>query len=230
MESALLKLPATPSTEPNGRQAHLFLALVPGTAALGEGPRSWGKDPEAGGYLGGSQSLSAPWRESPVQARPRPAEGPRARSHRPRAALTCGAEPQAGAASPSCHACCRRAAKATEKNQTPAAAACAPGKGSCPCARGREAWHGGRGRGRPASATLPGPRRPPPLSMRGIVAHAWNWGACAVVPTNFVRFPLPSGAWEPSKWALSCGGRAVCVVGGRFREVRYQINLEGKVT
>lgn len=195
----------------------------------------WWKDPEAGGHLGESQSLSAPCRETPAQARPHAGDGPRARPpHRPhshslRAALTCGAEPQASPASPSCHTCCRKAAKAAEKKETPTTAACASGKGNCPWARRREARRGERGRGRPASATLPGPRRPPPLSTRGTAAHAWIWSACAVVPSNSVRFPLPSGAWEPSKCTLSCGGGAVCGVEGRFREVRYQLNLEGKM-
>lgn len=73
---------------------------------------------------------------------------------------------------------------------------------------------GGAGRPPPPSATLSGPLRPPPLGMRRTAAHAWNLGACAVVLSKSVCFPLPSGAWEPREWAASCGGGAACGVGG----------------
>ena len=125
VESALLKLPVTLSKEPNGRQAHLFQARVPGTATLGEGAGSWG-------YQGGSQGFSARWRETPAQARPHPGKVPaRARTIAPapiapiapREVLTSGAEPQAGPASPSCHTRHGRAAQAAEKKETPAAEA-----------------------------------------------------------------------------------------------------------
>lgn len=122
VESALLKLPVTLSKEPNGRQAHLFQARVPGTATLGEGAGSWG-------YVGGSQGFSERRRETPAQARPHPGKVPaRARPIAPapiapREVLTSGAEPQAGPASPRCHTRHGRAAQAAEKKETPAAEA-----------------------------------------------------------------------------------------------------------
>lgn len=86
MESALLKLPATLSKEPNGRQAHLFLALVPGTGALVEGPRSWGTSrriPEPLCTLSGDPCPSptprrrwSPRAPAPSSPFPKPPRGP----------------------------------------------------------------------------------------------------------------------------------------------------------
>lgn len=124
----------------------------------------------------------------------------------PRAAFTCGTEPQGGPASPSCHARRRGAARADsaelrKRHGRPPPAL--PEREAGRPGRGREAR---RGRGRPASATLPGPLRPPPLSMRGTTAPARNWDACAVAPSKpLIRGPF-RGPWEPSVGALSCGG------------------------
>ncbi|XP_032167096.1 neural Wiskott-Aldrich syndrome protein-like [Mustela erminea] len=217
MEPAPLKLPATPSRESNGRQAHPFLALVPGTPALGEGPRSRV-------YFGGSQSLSESWRETRPGPTPPGRGSPRAPVPSPPLPSPPGGpylwRRAAGRRCVSQRPCLlqesrKNHGKEREKSRRPLLALpereAARGR-----ADGKPGAEGGGGAGRPPppSATLSGPLRPPPLGMRTSAAHAWNLGACAVVPSKSVCFPLPSGAWEPREWAASCGGGAPYGVGG----------------
>lgn len=85
----------------------------------------WGKDPAAGAVSADPPaSLHAGGRPLPRPDRTPERVPARARAPAaPRAVLTSGAEPQAGPASPGCHTRHGEAAKAAEKEETPAAAA-----------------------------------------------------------------------------------------------------------
>ena len=183
---------------------------MPSKAAPGKDPKasSQSRDPGPGGHLGGPAGLSPP--------RAKILPGPRTRSHRGRVPVPARIAPRGlylwrrAAGRPrvselpcspqrSCKSRLCRAKRKRHRRPPPAL----PEREAGRPGRGREAR---RGRGRPASTTLLGPRRPPPLSMCGTTAPARNWDACAVASSKPLLRGPPRGAWEPSVGALSCGG------------------------
>lgn len=213
VQAARRKLPAPRSQGPNGRQEHLFLARVPAR------PR-WGKDHSGRGSPGGRHSRRHPG----GGPRPAPRRGPRARP--PPRGLTCGAEPQAGPERPSRHARRRESCRGPGA-ETRAAAVGTAGKGSWPRARGREAWRGGRGRGRAGGRRYP--PRTPPASASG---HARNCGACAELrrlrsrDVNLCAPRCPRERGNRARGRLPVGPEPVRSW-GRFREARCPLSLEG---
>ncbi|XP_060166335.1 uncharacterized protein [Globicephala melas] len=209
---------------------------MPSEAAPGKDPKAsaQSRDPGPGGHLGGPAGLS------PHRAKTLP--GPRSRSHRgrvpaPARIAPCGlylwhraaGRPRVSELPCSPQGSCKSQLCGAERKRHRRPPPALPEREAGRPGRGREAW---RGRGRPASATLPGPLRPPPLSMRGTTAPARNWDACAVASSKPLLRGPPRGSWEPSVGALSCG--AECCVGvrqgrGRFREVKRLLEFERKL-
>lgn len=235
VRSALLKLPDTPKIRLERKTA--------ASSRVGSKDRTASAPSRAAATAGTSRRTPQPPPSAATDPPPRPdptgGRGPRSHPRRPRAAY---APPLPVAQSRRTSLRFQAAMVATgerkpiprSEGKTPGAAARAPER-EAGARRGGSARGAGRG-----GAGWPPIRSPDPAGLRlracaeprrtrSAKAHAQGRGARAVALSRRWRPWRPRGAWEPSVRSPSCGGGAACVARGRFREVKFPLNLKLEV-